>query len=102
MFVLSSPSGAGKTTLSRMLLKADRHVELSISVTTRPQRRGGSDGRDYHLIVLARFAFHLPGPVPSHGEGGQAFGGGGNLRLSLRHAAPAGGEGIAGRTRCSV
>ncbi len=50
MLVLSSPSGAGKTTLSRMLLKADRHVELSVSVTTRPQRRGEVDGRDYYFI----------------------------------------------------
>jgi guanylate kinase len=55
MLVLSSPSGAGKTTLSRMLLKADRHVELSVSVTTRPQRRVEIDGRDYHFIDLARF-----------------------------------------------
>ena len=55
MLVLSSPSGAGKTTLSRLLLKADRHVELSISVTTRPKRRGEVDGRDYHFIDLARF-----------------------------------------------
>ena len=50
MFVLSSPSGAGKTTLARMLLKADRNVELSVSVTTRPKRRGEIDGRDYHFI----------------------------------------------------
>ncbi len=55
MFVLSSPSGAGKTTLARMLLKADRNVELSVSVTTRPKRRGEIDGRDYHFIDLARF-----------------------------------------------
>ena len=55
MLVLSSPSGAGKTTLSRMLLKADRRVELSVSVTTRPQRRGEVDGRDYHFIDLHRF-----------------------------------------------
>jgi guanylate kinase len=55
MFVLSSPSGAGKTTLSRMLLRADRKVELSISVTTRPKRRGEVDGRDYHFIDHARF-----------------------------------------------
>jgi guanylate kinase len=55
MLVLSSPSGAGKTTLSRMLLKADRNVDLSISVTTRPRRRGEVDGRDYHFIDLARF-----------------------------------------------
>jgi guanylate kinase len=56
MFVLSSPSGAGKTTLSRMLLRADRNVELSVSVTTRPKRRGEIDGRDYHFIEPARFA----------------------------------------------
>ena len=55
MLVLSSPSGAGKTTLSCLLLNADRHVELSVSVTTRPQRRGEIDGRDYHFIDLARF-----------------------------------------------
>jgi guanylate kinase len=55
MLVLSSPSGAGKTTLSRMLLHADRGVELSVSVTTRPQRRGEVDGRDYHFINRARF-----------------------------------------------
>jgi guanylate kinase len=52
---LSSPSGAGKTTLSRMLLKADRGVELSVSVTTRPKRRGEVDGRDYHFIDRGRF-----------------------------------------------
>jgi len=56
MLVLSSPSGAGKTTLSRMLLKADRNVELSVSVTTRPQRRGEIDGRDYHFITHAKFS----------------------------------------------
>jgi guanylate kinase len=55
MLVLSSPSGAGKTTLSRMLLKADRGVELSISVTTRLKRPGEVDGRDYHFIDQPRF-----------------------------------------------
>jgi guanylate kinase len=55
MFVLSSPSGAGKTTLSRLLLKADRNIALSVSVTTRPKRRGEVNGRDYHFIDLARF-----------------------------------------------
>jgi len=55
MFVLSSPSGAGKTTLSRMLLKFDRNVVLSVSVTTRPKRRGEVNGRDYHFIDRARF-----------------------------------------------
>jgi guanylate kinase len=55
MLVLSSPSGAGKTTLSRMLLKADRAVELSVSVTTRPRRRGEVNRRDYHFIDRDRF-----------------------------------------------
>jgi guanylate kinase len=55
MLVLSSPSGAGKTTLSRMLLKADRGVELSVSVTTRVKRRGEINGRDYYFIDRARF-----------------------------------------------
>ncbi|HXW49503.1 MAG TPA: guanylate kinase [Xanthobacteraceae bacterium] len=55
MLVLSSPSGAGKTTLSRLLLRADHKVELSISVTTRSKRRGEINGRDYHFIDRARF-----------------------------------------------
>src|SRR5256714_5311029 len=55
MLVLSSPSGAGKTTLSRKLLEADPAVELSVSVTTRKQRPGEIDGRDYHFIDAARF-----------------------------------------------
>jgi len=55
MLVLSSPSGAGKTTLSRLLRRADRNVDLSISVTTRPKRRGEINGRDYHFIDRARF-----------------------------------------------
>ena len=55
MFVLSSPSGAGKTTLSRMLLEADPNIEMSISVTTRRPRAGEMDGRDYHFIDAARF-----------------------------------------------
>ncbi len=55
MLVLSSPSGAGKTTLSRLLLRADRTIDLSVSVTTRPKRRGEVDGRDYHFIDRHRF-----------------------------------------------
>jgi guanylate kinase len=55
MFVLSSPSGAGKTTLSRLLLKSDRKIALSVSVTTRRKRPGEVDGRDYHFIDRARF-----------------------------------------------
>jgi guanylate kinase len=55
MLVLSSPSGAGKTTLSRMLLEVDPAVDLSVSVTTRPQRPGEVDGRHYHFIERPRF-----------------------------------------------
>jgi guanylate kinase len=55
MLVLSSPSGAGKTTLSRMLLTVDRGLVLSISVTTRPRRRGEVNGRHYHFIDRKRF-----------------------------------------------
>jgi len=55
MLVLSSPSGAGKTTLSRRLLKEDGRIALSVSVTTRPPRRGEIDGRDYHFIDRPRF-----------------------------------------------
>jgi guanylate kinase len=55
MLVLSSPSGAGKTTLSRKLLEDDADISLSVSVTTRPARRGEIDGRDYHFINEARF-----------------------------------------------
>jgi guanylate kinase len=55
MLVLSSPSGAGKTTLSRKLLEADSEVTLSVSVTTRPPRPGEVDGRDYQFIDVERF-----------------------------------------------
>jgi guanylate kinase len=55
MLVLSSPSGAGKTTLSRKLLESDPGVELSVSVTTRKQRPGEIGGRDYHFIDATRF-----------------------------------------------
>src|SRR5947209_4371280 len=55
MLVLSSPSGAGKTTLSRMLLKHDPMVELSVSVTTRRQRANEKNGRDYHFIDKHQF-----------------------------------------------
>src|SRR5258708_10178906 len=50
MLVLSSPSGAGKTTLSRMLLDCYSTIELSISVTTRKPRPGEVEGRDYRFI----------------------------------------------------
>jgi guanylate kinase len=55
MLVLSSPSGAGKTTLSRLLLESDPMIELSVSVTTRPRRNGEIAGRDYDFIDRTRF-----------------------------------------------
>ncbi len=55
MLVLSSPSGAGKTTLSRMLLERDGNLRMSVSVTTRPRRPGEVDGHDYFFIDPAEF-----------------------------------------------
>lgn len=55
LFILSSPSGAGKTTISRRLLTADDEIELSVSATTRPPREGEIDGIDYHFISEERF-----------------------------------------------
>jgi guanylate kinase len=55
MFVLSSPSGAGKTTLSRMLIDRMPGLKMSVSATTRLMRPGEVDGRDYHFIDKARF-----------------------------------------------
>ena len=50
LLVLSSPSGAGKTTITRRLVSEDPALTLSISVTTRPMRPGEIDGRDYRFI----------------------------------------------------
>jgi guanylate kinase len=55
LLVLSSPSGAGKTTLSRRLLAADAHLRMSVSVTTRKPRSGEVDGQDYCFIDVAEF-----------------------------------------------
>ncbi len=55
LLVLSSPSGAGKTTITRHLLERDPALSLSVSVTTRPPRPGEIDGRDYRFIDQARF-----------------------------------------------
>ena len=57
MFVLSSPSGAGKTSLSRKLLELDKELFLSISYTTRPPRPGEIDGEDYFFVNNDDFAF---------------------------------------------
>ncbi|MEJ2408330.1 MAG: guanylate kinase [Novosphingobium sp.] len=55
MFILSSPSGGGKTTISRMLLEQDPDVYISVSVTTRPPRPGEVDGTHYHFVSQAEF-----------------------------------------------
>src|SRR4029453_4216596 len=55
MFVLSSPSGAGKTTLSRMLMDKVRGLQMSVSVTTRPMRPGEVEGKDYFFVDQKRF-----------------------------------------------
>lgn len=55
LFVLSSPSGAGKTTISRMILASDDGIGLSVSATTRPIRTGEVDGRDYHFVSDEEF-----------------------------------------------
>jgi guanylate kinase len=63
LLVLSSPSGAGKTTIARRLIAADPGLTLSVSVTTRPPRQGEIDGRDYLFISPGRFS-----EMMAHGE----------------------------------
>jgi len=55
MLVLSSPSGAGKTSIAKALLKAEPNVVLSVSATTRAARPGEVDGKDYYFVDVARF-----------------------------------------------
>ena len=55
LVVLSSPSGAGKTTIARLLMAADPAITMSVSATTRPMRPGEVDGRDYQFVDDARF-----------------------------------------------
>ena len=55
MFVLSSPSGAGKTTLSRMLMEKVDGLQMSVSATTRPMRPGEVEGKDYFFVDQKRF-----------------------------------------------
>ncbi|MET0444284.1 MAG: guanylate kinase [Pseudorhodoplanes sp.] len=55
MFVLSSPSGAGKTTLTRMLIEEIADLRMSVSVTTRSPRPGEVDGKDYYFVDQAKF-----------------------------------------------
>lgn len=55
MLILSSPSGAGKTTLAKKLLESDSMIDLSVSVTTREKRVGEIDGKDYFFISKAEY-----------------------------------------------
>ncbi len=55
LFVLSSPSGAGKSTIARKLLAAEPDLAMSVSATTRPMRPGEVDGKDYHFVDLEGF-----------------------------------------------
>ena len=55
LLVLSSPSGAGKTTITRRLAECDPKLDMSVSVTTRPRREEEVDGRDYYFIDRRRF-----------------------------------------------
>jgi len=61
MFVLSSPSGAGKTTLSRLLIDRMPGLRMSVSATTRAMRPGEVDGRDYLFVDKARFGAMVKG-----------------------------------------
>ncbi|MDR3428802.1 guanylate kinase [Silvimonas sp.] len=55
IFVVTAPSGAGKTTLVAALLAADQQIQLSVSYTSRPARAGEVDGKDYHFVDRAEF-----------------------------------------------
>ena len=89
MLVLSSPSGAGKTTISRALLTGDDNLEMSISVTTRAPRPGERDGVDYRFIDRVRFdAMVKAGELLEHAE---VFGNGyGTPRAEVERALAAG------------
>ncbi len=69
MLVLSSPSGAGKTTISRALLALDDNLEMSVSATTRPPRPGEEEGRDYFFVGEDEFrAMAEGGQLLEHAE----------------------------------
>jgi guanylate kinase len=55
VFVISAPSGSGKTTICRRLLEKVEGLEFSVSYTTRSRRRGEADGKDYHFISVKEF-----------------------------------------------
>ncbi|GEO84542.1 MULTISPECIES: guanylate kinase [Alphaproteobacteria] len=55
MLVISSPSGAGKSTIARNLMERDRHIGMSVSVTTRPRRQSEIEGVHYHFVSQREF-----------------------------------------------
>ena len=59
MLVLSSPSGAGKTSISRQLLEKESELTLSVSATTRKRRPGETDGKDYHFTDVESFQIQI-------------------------------------------
>ena len=91
MLVLSSPSGAGKTTISRRLLETDGNLSLSVSATTRPPRPGETDGVDYFFVTGERFAEMVAaGDLLEHAE---VFGNNyGTPRAPVEEALQAGGD----------
>ena len=69
LYIVSAPSGAGKTSLVKALLKTDPAIRLSVSYTTRPPRPGETDGRDYHFVDRERFEIMLAeGEFLEHAE----------------------------------
>jgi guanylate kinase len=69
LFVLSSPSGAGKTTLARRLLRDEPGLTLSVSATTRPMRQGEREGVDYYFVDAPAFdAMVAEGALLEHAE----------------------------------
>lgn len=88
MFILSSPSGAGKTTISNMLLQADPAIKLSVSATTRPPREGEREGVHYFFVddtefdrLLAEDGFYEWAHVFGHRYGTPK----GHIREALKH-----------------
>ena len=94
MLVLSSPSGAGKTSIARRLLDEDSALEMSVSATTRKRRPGEVEGRDYHFVD--RDSFRIMINNREFLEYAKVF------RPLLRNAQGSGNERAQGRTRCAV
>ena len=59
MLVLSSPSGAGKTSIARSLLTRDKEIKMSVSATTRPRRPGEAEGKDYYFVDEEKFKIDI-------------------------------------------